>query len=246
MPIFSGCAAVCRYEDFRASAAGSEKKAGTARPQALRAWYADTGETPVYQNICGWLEETHADPAYKSPAAAPYTDVPYLRMWLEYRVVYPWKNRFVHTLRYRVCYWPIVWLRAARPPRPKGMPGALYKAYSVFWRFGSWVGRLAILHTPVGRWLRRSEKGEKRCRAAAWQHEQLGQRLQEENRRWQADKAEVDQMQQRLLSELRREKQNRDTAQKRRYDASKYRLNRASQREIRRIKSRLRECLEAT
>ncbi len=243
MPIFSDCETICCYEDFRASAVGGEKKAGSVRPQALHAWYADTGETPVYQNICEWLEETHADPTYKSPVVAPYTAVPYLRMWIEYKVIYPWKNRFVHTLRYRVCYWPIVWLHTARPPKPDGIPMVLYKVYSVFWRFGSWICRLAVLHTPVGSWLQHGKKGEQLYWAAVRQQEQITRQMEEENRRWQADKADIDQMQQHLLKELRREKQNRDTGQKREYDASKYRLNRAPQREIQRIKNCLRECL---
>lgn len=245
MPIFSGCTAICRYEDFWRSAVSDEKSAGMTKPQALSAWYADTGKTPVYQNVCGWLEETHSDPSYKSPAVPPYASVSYPRMWLEYRLIYPWKNRFIHMLRYRICYWPIVWLRAARPQKPEGMPRFLYKAYCVFWRLGCGVRRFVVLHTPAGRWMQCSKKGERRYLAAVRQQEEITRLLREENKRWQADKAGIDQMQRHLLKELRRQKENQDTVQKRRYDASKYRLNHASQREIQRIKERLRDCLEA-
>ena len=240
MPIFEKSRPLKSYDEFAESVLRKAQGACPFDREILGRHYSIT-EKPAYKKICDWLEETRHDECYSSPEMPRYGKVSYQRMWYEYKVAYAFKNVVVHRVRYRLCYWPLVWMRALKPAR-SARNGIVGRAYAVAWRFVRWIRRCLLLKTPLRKIYNKWGKGEY-LQALREEERTICAALQEERQQWERDKARIRKMQEKLAQELEREKQSETETDKRRYDREKYRLNKADQNEIKSICSQLKACL---
>lgn len=234
MPIFENSKAIQTYEAFETSVLDQEESNPSLDPAVLDQWYGLHLGQAAYLNICDWLEETRSDSAYQSPQLPRYASVPCWKMWFEYNVVYVWMNFIAHRFNYRLCCLR-GWITLLGPEINRSCPRIVRKLYKL-------VGCGARL-AQYGLCMLFAQKQSRETLLPVRRVHEVQQALEAQRLQYWSDRQQIRQTYQQMRAEFKRMVQNRDTRQKKSYDASKYLLNRSSEDEINRIKHQINECL---